>query len=282
MINEVIIQRLDELVGDCNTPFFNYLLYSYDLSLNECELIVEELKGDISSNKIITDNVASTLEGRFRSRVADLKKQEKIEYLSGLMAKDSDFYIKYLRRFDLADDDISLIYSRVESRILEDDITDFEIRRYLEYYFSNAVKQRAYVNDLNWIVGRNYDTLIIRNAKRNYPILLDRDIVQIIFNIHGDIIEAKEFKNGIKEEFKRQCMIRSESKKAQCRVRLEKYVERSGDSFSKLVEFKGLTKEEGNAIVSEIREDISRGLLQPDQINGAFITKRFNDYNERK
>ena len=52
MINEVIIYRPDELIGDLNTPFFNYLLYSYDLNLNECEDIINDLKEDINSNRV--------------------------------------------------------------------------------------------------------------------------------------------------------------------------------------------------------------------------------------
>lgn len=281
MINDVLIQRLDELIGDYDTPFFNYLLYSYDLSLNECESIIEELKRDINRGEVISDNIVSTLEDYFKLRVVDLEKQKKIEYLSGLLQEDNVFFIKYLKKYNLASEDISLIYERVEYRILEDNISDFEIKRYLEYYFSNSLKRVSYLNELNSIVGRDYDTLTIINIKKKYPILLDRDIIQIIFHIHGEIIEAKEFKKGIKNEFKRQCMIRSEDKKAQCRLRLNKFVEGSGDSFSKLIEFKRLTKNDGEIIVSEIMEDISKGLIQPEWIDSVFITKRFNDYNER-
>ena len=280
MINDVMIERLDELIGDFNTPFFNYLLYSYDLSLDECEGIINELKEDINSGEVISDNMVSTLDGRFKSRVTDLEKREKVEFLSGLIQEDNDFYIRYLKRYDLSSEDVDLIYERVESKIMEDDITDFEIKRYLEYYFSNAVKQISYINDLNSIVGNDYDTLIIQSQKRAYPILQDRDIVDIVFSIHGDIIEAKEFRNGIKSEFKRQCMIRSEDKKAKCRQNLNVFVEGSGDSFSKLVKFKGLTKKDGEIIVSSIRQDINEGLIQPDSIDSVFITKRFNDYNE--
>ena len=93
MINEVIINRLDELIGDYDTPFFNYLLYSYDLSLNECELIIEELKSDIDSNKFVSDNIVATLDDYFNRRVTSLEKQDKIEYLSKLFQKDSPFYI---------------------------------------------------------------------------------------------------------------------------------------------------------------------------------------------
>lgn len=282
MINEVIINRLDELIGDFDTPFFNYLLYSYDLSLQECEEIIEKLKNDIQSNKIISNNVVSTLDDYFKSKVIDLEKQEKIDYLTSLIQEDNDFYIKYLKKYDLDSDDVNLIHERVESKIINENITDFEIKRYLEYYFSNSIKQLSYINELNNIVGRNYDTLIITNLKRKYPILQDRDIVEIISNIHGEIIEAKEFKNGIKNEFKRQCMIRSEDKKAQCRERLDYFVEGSGDSFSKLIKFKKLSRDDGEIIVSEIEEDISKGLIQPESIDGVFITKRFNEYNERE
>ena len=250
MINDVMIERLDELIGDFNTPFFNYLLYSYDLSLDECEGIIDELKEDINSGEVISDNMVSTLDGRFKSRVTDLEKREKVEFLSGLIQEDNDFYIRYLKRYDLSSEDVDLIYERVESKIMEDDITD------------------------------DYDTLIIQSQKRAYPILQDRDIVDIVFSIHGDIIEAKEFRNGIKSEFKRQCMIRSEDKKAKCRQNLNVFVEGSGDSFSKLVKFKGLTKKDGEIIVSSIRQDINEGLIQPDSIDSVFITKRFNDYNE--
>ena len=280
MINEVIIKRLDELIGDFDTPFFNYLLYSYDLSLHECEEIIDRLKNDIKSNLVIPDNIVSTLDDYFKSKVIDLEKQEKIEFLSSLIQEDSEFYIKFLKKYGLNSEDINLIYGRVESKIIDENISDFEIKRYLEYYFSNSVKQLVYINELNNIVGRNYDTLIITGLKRKYPILQDRDIIKIVFNIHGEIIDAKEFKNGIKNEFKNQCMMKSEAKKAKCREKLNYFVEGSGDSFSKLIKFKKLSKRDGEIIVSEILEDISRGLIQPDEIDGVFITKRFNDYNE--
>lgn len=282
MINEVNIQRLDELIGDFDTPFFNYLLYSYDLSLQECEDIIEKLKNDIASNKIIPDNIVHILDDYFKSEVVNLEKQEKIEFLSSLIQPENDFYIRYLKKYNLNSDDIDIVFNRVKSKINNDNISDFEIKRYLEYYFSNSVKQSSYIRELNFIVGKNYDTLSITNIKRKYPILNDRDIVQIVSNIHGEIIEAKEFKKGIKNEFKRQCMIKSEDKKAKCRENLDYLVEGSGDSFSKLIKIKKLTKHDGEIIVSQIREDISKGLIQPETIDGVFITKRFNDYNERK
>ena len=118
--------------------------------------------------------------------------------------------------------------------------------------------------------------------KKKYPILKDSDIIRIIFAIRGDILEAQEFKKGIKHEFKRRCLLKSEDKKAQCRSKLNEFVEGSGDSFSKLVKFKRLTKPEGMLIVSQIEDDISNGFLQPYEIDSVFITKRFNDYNARK
>ena len=284
MINEVIVSRLDELIGDYDTPFINYLLYSYDISVNDCELIIDDLKRDIYDNRVLGDNLVYTLQEYFKSKIIELEKESKIEFLSELMSQESEFYVKYLAKFDLKDEDRDIIFQKLKSKILKDNITDFEIRRYLEYYFANSVKQVSYVNDLSGIVGRNYDTLIIRSAKKKYPILSDMDMVQIVSEIHGDIIDAMEFKNGIKQEFLKRCMLKSEEKKALARKNLNSFVEGSGDSFSKLIRVKGLSKSDGDAIVKDIVEDISEGRIQPEWISNAFITKRFNEYveNERK
>lgn len=278
MINEVIISRLEELIGDYDTPFFNYLIYSYDLTLNDCEIIIDNLKKDIKSNKVMTNNIASTLEVRFENKVLEMEKNSKLDYLTELISSDNEFYIKYLRKYNLTSDEISLIYGKVESRILRDNISDFEIKRYLEYYFANMVKQVSYISDLDWIVGRNYDTLIIQKAKKDNPILLDRDIVEVVVDIRGDIIDAVEFKKGIKNEFKKRCMLKSEAKKARALANLEDLVEGSGDSFSKLVKVKGLTPDDGKIIVDEIKQDIALGRVQPELVDNIFLTKRFNEY----
>ena len=278
MINEVIISRLEELIGDYDTPFFNYLIYSYDLTLNDCEIIIGNLKKDIKSNKVMTNNIASTLEERFENKVLEMEKNSKLDYLTELISSDNEFYIKYLRKYNLTSDEISLIYGKVESRILRDNISDFEIKRYLEYYFANMVKQVSYISDLDWIVGRNYDTLIIQKAKKDNPILLDRDIVEVVVDIRGDIIDAVEFKKGIKNEFKKRCMLKSEAKKARALANLEDLVEGSGDSFSKLVKVKGLTPDDGKIIVDEIKQDIALGRVQPELVDNIFLTKRFNEY----
>ena len=282
MINEVTISRLDELIGDYDTPFFNYLLYSYDLSLNDCEVIIDNLKNDISSNRVMPDNLVSTLEDYFKRKVLDLEKQSKLDYLTELINPEGDYYKRFLEGFGLDQNEISLIYSRIESRILEDNITDFEIKRYLEYYFANAVRQESYFRDLDMIVGRAYDTLTIKKAKRDYPILTDRDIVDVVLAIRERIIDAVEFRKGIKHEFLDQCMRKSEEKKVRALSNLEYFVEGSGDSFSHFVKSKGLSKGEGKMLVSEIRDEISRGMIQPEKIDSVFLTKRFNEYNERK
>lgn len=282
MINEVIINRLDELIGDFNTPFFNYLLYSYDLSLDDCEEIVDDLKNDITENRVTADNIVSTLEDYFKSKVVELEKKSKVNYLTELINPDNDFFKRFLERYGLSEREIDIVYERVESRILADNITDFEIKRFLEYYFANAVKQKSYLNDLERIIGRNYDTLIIKKAEKNYPILLKRDIRSVISDIRGDILDAYDFKKPIKDVFLNRCMRKSEKKKADAMSKLQYFVEGSGDSFSKLVRFKGLEKRDGEIIVNQIQEDIARGLVQPDGVNSVFLTKRFNEYNERK
>lgn len=282
MINEVIISRLDEIIGDYNTPFFNYLLYSYDLSLNECEVIINDLKDDISSNKVLSDNIVLTLENCFRERIVKNRKDKKIQYLVDLVDENGEFYIKYLKRYNLSDEDTDMVLKKVAERITDEDIDWFEIERYVEYYFSNSRKQASYIGDLNSIVGRNYDTLIIKNAKSKYPILTERDIVQIIFDIHADIIDAYNFTLPIKDEFLKRCMHKSEAKKAEAFENLNELVEGKGDSFNMLAKSKNLSMDESEIIVDEIKNDISKGLIEPSAIDGVFLTKRFNEYIENE
>ena len=125
MINEVTISRLDELIGDYDTPFFNYLLYSYGLSLNDCEVIIADLKSDIDSNRVIVDNLVSTLEDYFKRKVIELEKESKLEYLSDLISPEGDYYDRFLKAYDLSPNEIRLIHSKVEAKIMEDNITDW-------------------------------------------------------------------------------------------------------------------------------------------------------------
>ena len=281
MINEKI-RKLDSYINEFNTPFSKYLLYSYNLSLTECECIIENIKNNINGDEITDSNIINIIDDYFKSMVIDLEKEQKIEYLNSLI--NGDFFNKYLKKYELDDDEIDVICDRVKTKILEENITDFQIKRYLRYYFLNSVKQVSYLKELNFIKGRNYDTLIIKKAKNYYPILIHADIVEIINNIKNMIIEAHDFKKSIKNEFLTACMNRSEAKKAQARLNLDKYVSGSGDSIYKLMEIKNLSKKEGEMLISEIKVDINNGLIQPEDVDGLFLTKRFNEYveNERK
>ena len=281
MITENIISRLNKLIGEFDTPFFNYLHYSYDLSLNDCEFAINKLKEDINNNKIFSDNLVLIIEEYFKSIINDKEKEVKIKYLDELLDFDNEFYIKFLKKYELSNDEIIIIRDKIKNKILNENISDFEIKRLLRYYFLNSTKQKSYLKDLDFIVGKNYDTLFIKNAKKKYPNLVRNDFIQIISTIKSDIIGACNFKNGIKNDFYRRCMEKSESKKAEAKIKLEKFVEGSGDSFSKLVKFKKLSKQDGEIIVSEILDDINTGLIQPEMINSIFITKRFDEYNER-
>ena len=281
MIHEEIFSKIDKLIGEFNTPFFNYLHYSYNLSLNDCEMIINNIKEDIINNKLFPDNLVLTVENYFKSMINDKEKESKIDFLDDLLNQDKEFFSKFLQKYKLDSDEITIIHNKVKNKILNENISDFEIKRLLRYYFLNSTKQKSYLKDLDFIVGKNYDTLFIKNAKKKYPNLVRNDFIQIISTIKSDIIGACNFKNGIKNEFYRRCMEKSESKKAEAKIKLEKFVEGSGDSFSKLVKFKKLSKQDGEIIVSEILDDINTGLIQPEMINSIFITKRFDEYNER-
>ena len=273
MINEVILSRLDELIGEYDTAFFKYLLYSYDLSLQECELIIHKLRNDISEGIISSDdNLVEVVEEYFRAMCLESEKREKLEYLAHLISPESDFYKRYLEKYDVSSRDLDIIYEKVEGKINEDNISDFEIKRSLEYYFSNAVKQESYIRSLEMIVGRNYDALIVEKVKREHPNIYDVDIIQITNELYAEILDGKDF-TSIKNAFFDKVMRKSEAKKAEAISKWESLVLGNGDSFNRLLETKNLSITDGEAIKRDVQSKILSGLICADRINGAFLTK---------
>ena len=194
-----------------------------------------------------------------------------MEYLSFLMDSESDFYVKFLAKYDVSSRDLDIIYNKIDDKITNENISDFEIKRSLEYYFSNAVKQDSYIRSLEHIVGNNYDSLTVERVKREYPNIYDGDIIEITNELYAEILDGKNF-TSIKDAFFDKVMRKSESKKAEAIYKWESLVLGNGDSFNKLLETKHLTLGDGEVIKKDVRSKILNGLICADKINGAFLT----------
>ncbi|WP_407422343.1 hypothetical protein [Methanobrevibacter sp.] len=282
MFSKVMISRLDELIGEFDTPFFNYLLYSYDLDLYDCELIISKIRNDINEEIISSDdNLVEVVEDYFEARRMEGEKQDKIEYLALLMSEDDEFYIKFLNRYTVSPGDRDMIYDKVRTAILKDNISDFEIRRSLQYYFSNAVKQESYVRTLKLLVGDSYDSLTVKSVKRQYPNIHDEDIYRISNEMYSQILDSHDFAN-IKSAFFDKVMRRSEAKKAEAIEKWDNLVLGNGDSFNRLLESKNLTLDDGERIKVDVRTRILNGGICADRIDGVFLTMICNDYGREK
>ena len=166
---------------------------------------------------------------------------------------------------------MDIIYNKIDDKITNENISDFEIKRSLEYYFSNAVKQDSYIRSLEHIVGNNYDSLTVERVKREYPNIYDGDIIEITNELYAEILDGKNF-TSIKDAFFDKVMRKSESKKAEAIYKWESLVLGNGDSFNKLLETKHLTLGDGEVIKKDVRSKILNGLICADKINGAFLT----------
>lgn len=281
MFSKVMISRLDELIGEFDTPFFSYLLYSYDLDLYDCELIVSKIRSDISEGIVSSDeNLVEVVERYFEAKSIETEKQAKIEYLALLMDDADDFYIRFLAGYETSLRDRDIIYDKVKTRILEDNITDFEIKRSLKYYFSNAVKQESYIRTLKMLVGDSYDSLTVKSVKRQYPNIDDSDIYQISSEMYSQILDAHDFAN-IRTSFLDKVMRRSEAKKAEAIRKWDDLVLGNGDSFNRLLESKNLTIGDGEKIKKDVRTRILNALISADRIDGVFLTRICNDYGRQ-
>ena len=268
MNKEDFKNELNILVGDYNTNYFKFLLYSYNLSLNEGKLIIKNISNNFKGEDV---NLIQLIEDSFRQKLIDLEKKDKINYLNQLMSPDDEFYITYLNNYKLSKKFIRLIHDKIENEIYEDNIEYFIIKRNLTDYFYNKKFYHQNMNKLKNIKGKNYNSPVIRLALKKYNNISIRDIKETILLMENEILDGETYNNDFRKAFDRKLLKKSEKKKAEARETFNYFLDDYGDSFKVLLEKNNLTWDDGKIIIDEIYESIYLGELQKEKITSGFI-----------
>lgn len=259
--------ELNILIGDYNTNYFKYLLYSYNLSLNEGKLIIEDISNNFKGEDV---NLIQLIEDSFQQKIVDLEKKDKINYLNQLMSNDNEFYVTYLNNYKLSKDFIQLIYNKIENEIYENNIEYFIIKRNLIDYFYNKKFYHQNMNKLKIIKGRDYNSPVIRLALKKYNNMSIDDIKEIILIMENEILDGETYNNDFRKAFDYKLLRKSEKKKAEAREAFNYFLD-DGDFFKILLEKNNLTWDDGKIIIDEIYESIYSGELQKEKINSGFV-----------
>lgn len=270
MKKEDFQNELNVLVGNYDTNYFKYLLYSYNLSLNEGQAIIETISNNFDG---IDVNLIKLIEDSFRQKIIELEKKDKIKFLTELMSKDNPFFITYIKDCNLNKKFIKLIYEKIQNEINENNIEYFMIKRNLKDYSYNKKFYRRYINRLNEIKGRNYDSITIKKSLKEFNNISRSDVRLCIQEMESEILDGETYGGDFKKAFNRKLMKKSEKKKANARAKLNYYLDDYGDSFKFLLTKNNLTWDDGLIIIDEINSSINEGNLQAENINPGFVLR---------
>lgn len=259
--------ELNILIGDYNTNYFKYLLYSYNLSLNEGKLIIEDISNNFKGEDV---NLIQLIEDSFQQKIVDLEKKDKINYLNQLMSNDNEFHVTYLNNYKLSNKFIQLIHDKIENEIYENNIEYFIIKRNLIDYFYNKKFYHQNMNKLKIIKGRDYNSPVIRLALKKYNNMSIDDIKEIILIMENEILDGETYNNDFRKAFDYKLLRKSEKKKAEAREAFNYFLD-DGDFFKILLEKNNLTWDDGKIIIDEIYESIYSGELQKEKISSGFV-----------
>ena len=120
--------HLDNLIGDCDTPYFNYLISSSNLIPSEGMKIIEHIKVDIDTGKIINkDEIYSCLKKYFNEKNDRILKEKKINSLDRLFSEDNYFFPD-LKKYHLNRKEQNDIKEQLSHDIMASNLSEYELQ----------------------------------------------------------------------------------------------------------------------------------------------------------
>ena len=278
MVNQCLLDELNLLIGNLDSPYFKYLLFSHKLTQSEGEEIVQKIKSKIENDELI-DDLIDTLEDSCQKKVLNIEKSEKINYLNDLINKENNFYIKYLKDFQLNNKESLEVHEKIKTEIESKNINYYEIQRNLKDYYKNKVFQRTYFNRLLSVTGYNCDSIHIKKILRKYNNIDKDDLIKLIEEIKKEIYDGKEF-GDFKKLFNNRVEIISEKKKAAAKKQFESFIFDFGDIFKNILKDNNLTWDDGQVIINEVNTLINEGKIIEEEIDGMFVVNYVKEWKK--
>ncbi len=278
MVNQCLLDELNLLIGNLDSPYFKYLLFSHKLTQSEGEEVVQKIKSKIENDELI-DDLIDTLEDSCQKKVLNIEKSEKINYLNDLINTENNFYIKYLKDFQLNEKESLEVHEKIKNEIESKNINYYEIQRNLKDYYKNKVFQRTYFNRLLSVTGYNCDSIHIKKILRKYNNIDKDDLIKLVEEIKKEIYDGKEF-GEFKNLFNNRVENISEKKKAAAKKQFDSFIFVFGDIFKNILKDNNLTWDDGQVIINEVNTLINEGKIIEEEIDGMFVVNYVKEWKK--
>ena len=252
--------------------YFNYLLYSYQLSPEDGEDIIYQVKEDLIEGKINEFTFISKLEHYCNLQIINNEKEEKIRFLYSLLDSDDYFINNVKKQYKLNNNDVLNIAERVESDIELKNIPKYTIKRNFKKYAHENYFIKKNLKQLNDI-SSNLNNLFITKKLEKVKNISIEEVKEIISNLTKRINQGNYFTSNMQTVLTLEIEIASKNKKIQAQKQLSNFYEKSEESFENLLKHHNLTFEDKENLIKRLEALIAEGNLEYQNVKSELIIR---------
>lgn len=250
--------------------YFDYLLYSYQLSQEDGEEIIYQLKDDLYEGEINEFTLINKLEYYCNLQIINNEKEEKIRFLYTLIDSDDYIITKIKKQNKLTNSDILTIAEKIESDIERENIPKYLIKRYLENYSRQNYFINKNLKELKKFSSQ-LDNVFINKTLKKVGNMNYTDVRNIISDLETKIKNGDYYTSNMKTILTAEIEIESKNKKIRAQKQLSNLYEKSEESFNNLLNNYNLTFEDKEKMINRLEELISEGKLQQKEVKSTLI-----------
>ena len=250
--------------------YFKYLLYSYQLSPEDGEEILYQIKEDLIDGKINEFTIINKLEYYCNQQIINNEIEEKIQFLYTLLDSDDYFINNVKKQYKLSSTDVLNIAERVESDIELKNIPKYTIKRNFKQYAHENYFIKKNLKQLNRI-SLNLNSLFITKKLEKVKNISIEEVEDIINNLEKQINQGNYFTSNMQTVLTLEIEIASKNKKIHAQKQLSNFYEKSQESFDNLLKHHNLTFEDKENLIKRLERLIAEGNLEHQNVKSELI-----------
>lgn len=251
--------------------YFNFLLYSFQLTPEDGEEILYQLKEDLNEGKINEYTLINKLEYYFNMQIINNEKEDKISFLYTLLDSDDYFINNVKKQYRLSNIDIVNIAERVESDIKQDNIPKYTIKRNFKQYAHENYFINKNISQLNKI-SSNLNSLFLTKKLEKVKNISIKEVSDIITNLKRHISKGNYFSSNMQTVLLLEIDLASKNKKIKAQKQLSNFYEKSQESFDNLLRHHDLTFEDKEKLIERLEKLIEEGELEHQNVKFELIS----------
>lgn len=254
-----------------DNDYFNYLLYCHQLSRDDGQEIILQLKNDCYDGKVNEFNLIKKLEDYCSRQIITNEKSAKISYLYAIIDKNDHYITQIKKQYGLTASDIELIAEMVEEDIKRGNIATYTVKRNFRQYASDRHFIKKSRSQLMRIERNLTHALNIKRKLEKVKNVSLSDVHAIIDNLNSNIDGGKVYKKNMAGIVMSEIDILSNDKKITAHKKLLEFIDTHPDALKNIKKHFNLTGKQTQRLLDDITNSINEGYVEAGEIKMKLI-----------